>query len=248
MEFGLKQFVRAAVPIWLTERARRLAERLDPFVNLAYSQDGEDMILRRLFEDKACGFYVDVGAHHPFRFSNTCYFYRRGWSGINIDPNPEAIKAFQRDRPSDINVCVGVSDAAGELSFHFFNEPALNTFDAELAVERARLPGYRLLETRSVPVRRLEDLLTAHLPPDKQIDFLSIDVEGMDLSVLRSNDWSRFRPRFLLVEAHERTILAIERDPINRFAVAAGYRLVAKTLNTLIYEDGSCASMSSGPS
>ena len=49
--------------------------------------------------------------------------------------------------------------------------------------------------------------------------------------------WSRFRPRILLVEAHERTVSAIENDPINVFAVAAGYRLIAKTLNTLIYED-----------
>jgi hypothetical protein len=68
---------------------------------------------------------------------------------------------------------------------------------------------------------------------------MSIDVEGMDLAVLRSNDWSRFRPALLLVEAHERTVAAVENDPINLFAVSSGYRLIAKTLNTLIYEDGS---------
>lgn len=229
--------IRAVVPNWAAESVRRLAESLDPFVNLAYSQDGEDMVLRRLFERQASGFYVDIGAHHPFRFSNTCYFYRRGWRGLNIDPNPDAIKAFLRNRPSDINVCVGISDAPGDIAFHFFNEPALNTFDVELAAERIRIPGYCLLETRSVPVRRLDDVLTEFLPRDQKIDFLSIDVEGMDLSVLRSNDWSRFRPRLLLVEAHERTVLAIENDPINVFAVAAGYQLIAKTLNTLIFED-----------
>jgi len=230
--------VRKIIPQFTVIAIRSLLERLDPFVNLAYSQDGEDMILRRLFEGKARGFYVDVGAHHPYRFSNTCYFFRRGWAGINIDPNPDAIDAFRRDRPSDINVCVGVSDKAGELSFHFFNEPALNTFDADLAAERARLPDYRLVETRSVPVRRLDDLLNEYLPRDRKIDFLSIDVEGMDLAVLRSNDWSRFRPALLLVEAHERTVAAVENDPINLFAVGSGYRLIAKTLNTLIYEDG----------
>jgi FkbM family methyltransferase len=239
MKLALKKVGRAVMPAWVTEGARRLIERLDPFVNLAYSQDGEDMILRRLFEGQKSGFYVDVGAHHPYRFSNTCYFYRRGWRGINIDPNPDAITAFGRDRPSDINICVGISDTAGDLSFHFFSEPALNTFDANLAGERARLAGYRLLSTRSVPVRRLDDLLAEHLPRNGRIDFLSIDVEGMDLSVLRSNDWGRFRPCILLVEAHERTIAAIENDPINVFVVAAGYRLIAKTLNTLIYEDGS---------
>lgn len=242
MQLALKQIVRAAVPAWLIENVRRLAERLDPFVHLAYSQDGEDMILRRLFEGRKQGFYVDIGAHHPFRFSNTCYFHRLGWTGLSVDPNPDAMKAFVRERPSDINVCVGVSDIAGELAFHFFNEPALNTFDADLASERARIPGYRLLETRCIAVRRLDDLLTEYLPRNQTIDFLSIDVEGMDLSVLRSSDWNRFRPRVLLVEAHERTVQAIENDPINVFVAAAGYRLIAKTLNTLIYEDGSLAS------
>jgi FkbM family methyltransferase len=238
---GFRRLVRATVPTWLAESARRLAERLDPFVHLAYSQDGEDMILRRLFEGQKQGFYVDIGAHHPFRFSNTCYFHRRGWTGINIDPNPDAINAFVRNRPSDINVCVGVSDVEGDLAFHFFNEPALNTFDADLAAARARLPEYCLLETRNVPVRRLDDLLTEYLPRDQKIDFLSIDVEGMDLAVLRSGDWNRFRPGVMLVEARKRALRAIEQDPISAFAVAAGYQLVAKTLNTLIFEDASFA-------
>jgi FkbM family methyltransferase len=230
---------RKCIPRYAVGSVRFVLERLDPYVNLAYSQDGEDMILRRLFESQKSGFYVDVGAHHPYRFSNTCYFYRRGWSGINIDPNPEAIETFRRERPSDINVCVGVSEHAGNLSYYFFNEPALNTFDANLAAERGRLASYRLLGTRGVPVRRLDDLLGEYLLPDQKIDFMSVDVEGLDLSVLRSNDWSRFRPRMLLVEAHERTVLAVESDPINLFAVDASYRLIAKTLNTLIYEDGS---------
>lgn len=220
-----------------SEGTRKFLEVLDPHVNLAYSQDGEDMVLRRLFERRGSGFYVDVGAHHPFRFSNTCYFHRRGWVGINIDPNPDAIAAFYRERPSDINVCVGVSDVPGNLSFHFFNEPALNTFDTGLAAERATLPGYHLLETRTISVRRLDDVLAEYLPSGRKIDFLSIDVEGMDLAVLRSNDWQRFRPSLLLVEAHERAVSSIERDPIHVFAVAEGYQLIAKTLNTLIYED-----------
>src|ERR1700726_1466588 len=111
----IKRLARMAMPSWAIKGLLRGIEKLDPFVNLAYSQDGEDMILRRLFERQKSGFYVDVGAHHPYRFSNTCYFYRRGWRGINIDPNPEAIAAFRRDRPHDINVCVGVSEEAGEL-------------------------------------------------------------------------------------------------------------------------------------
>jgi FkbM family methyltransferase len=229
--------LRKYIPQAMVSAVRLLLEKLDPFVNLAYSQDGEDMILRRLFEGRRRGFYVDVGAHHPFRFSNTCYFHRRGWKGINIDPNPGAIEAFRCERPGDTNICVGVSDHAGKLAFHLFNEPALNTFDADLAEQRAGLPGYRLLETKSVPVRRLDDLLTEHLPRGQAIDFLSIDVEGLDLAVLRSSDWTRFRPHLLLVESRGRVMSTLANDPINDFVVAAGYQLIAKTINTLIYED-----------
>jgi FkbM family methyltransferase len=229
------------LPAWIQESLRRLLERLDPFVNLAYSQDGEDMVLRRLFERHGPGFYVDVGAHHPYRFSNTCYFHRRGWTGINIDPNPDAIAAFRRARPRDVNLCVGVAEAPGELTFHAFNEPALNTFDAGLAEAREKIPGYRKLGAQAVTVRRLDDLLAEHLPAGRSIDFLSVDVEGMDLAVLRSNDWRRFRPALLLVEAHERTVEAVQQDPIHRFVAATGYRMIAKTLNTLIYEDGESA-------
>jgi FkbM family methyltransferase len=247
MNFNLKKLARAAIPDGLVARSRRLIEKLDPFVHLSYSQDGEDMILRRLFEGQRSGFYVDVGAHHPFRFSNTCYFHRKGWTGINVDPNPDAIAAFERARPFDINVCVGIAAVPGELNYHIFNEPALNTFDANLAAERALLPDYRLIEKRGVPVRRLDDLLVEYLPSGRRIDFLSIDVEGLDLAVLRSGNWKRFRPRVLLVEARERSAAALAGDPIHAFAQAVDYQLVGKTLNTLIYEDGLSMSDSRPP-
>jgi FkbM family methyltransferase len=227
---------------------RRLVEKLDPFARLSYSHEGEDMVLRRIFQAQTSGLYVDVGAHHPFRFSNTCYFHRLGWRGINIDPNPTSIEAFRRVRPLDVNLCVGVSDVPGDLRYYVFNEPALNSFDPVLAAERALLRDYLLLETRDIPVRRLDDLLAEHLRPGQKIDFMSVDVEGLDLQVLKSNDWQRFRPRIMLAEARAANIVRLEADPVNAFATSIGYRLIAKTLNTLIYEDGSSASSSSATS
>lgn len=228
---GIREYIPSVIPRYVG----RALEKFDPFVRLSYSQDGEDMILRRMFEGLKSGFYVDVGAHHPFRFSNTCYFHRLGWRGINIDPNPDGIAAFRKARPLDTNICVGVSDVAGHLRYHAFNEPALNTFDADLAAERARIADYRLVETRDIPVRRLDELLSEHLPKDQTIDFLSIDVEGLDFQVLKSNDWDRFRPLALLVEDRAADIGQLAADPIHAFVTSAGYRLAAKTVNTLIY-------------
>jgi FkbM family methyltransferase len=229
-------FRRRFVPRWLTETARHLTEALDPFVALAYAQDGEDMVLRRLVGQQAEGFYVDVGAHHPLRFSNTCYFHRKGWRGVNIDADPDAIAAFRRARPRDVNLCVGVSDAPGSMIFHRFSEPALNTFDPELAAERMRMQAYRLVERIEAPVRRLDDILAEHVPPGQVIDVLSIDVEGRDTQVLASNDWVRFRPRFLLVEALRVRFDELPKQDSYRLAASAGYSLVAKTVNTLIFQ------------
>jgi FkbM family methyltransferase len=208
---------------------------LDPYAVSAYSQEGEDIILSRLFEEQPCGFYVDVGAYHPQRFSNTYLFYKRGWKGINIDPNVDSIAAFRRFRQRDINLAIGISNEVGELHYHRFNEPALNTFDEVLASERSRIPGYHLLSTITVPVTRLDVVLQEHLPRNERIDFLSVDTEGYDLKVLRSNDWSRFHPRCVLVEISESSLHNLSLNPIHTYLAGAGYDVFAKTVNTLIY-------------
>ena len=202
--------------------------------SLCYSQEGEDLVLDRMLEQKAEGFYVDVGAHHPARFSNTYLFYRRGWRGINIDAMPGSMRKFERVRPRDINIECGVADRAGKLTYHRFNEPALNTFD----VAEARLknkPPYQLLDTVEVSVERLDFLLERHLPAGQGIDFLSVDVEGYDLKVVKSNDWTRFRPAYVLVESLDSSLASVDKSPINIFLAGQGYVLYAKTVNTLFY-------------
>jgi FkbM family methyltransferase len=201
----------------------------------SYSQEGEDMILGRIFEGQPRGFYVDVGAHHPRRYSNTNLFYRRGWRGINIEPNPDAMRAFRSIRSRDINLQVGVSDRAGSLKYYLFDEPALNTFDEDMAASRLANTPYKVLGTIEVPVERLDALLARHLPAGEQIDFLSVDVEGLDLMVLRSNDWTRFRPRCVLVEALNSSLVEAQGSDIHALLADNGYELFAKTFNTLVF-------------
>ena len=202
----------------------------------AFSQEGEDMILARVFDSQKEGFYVDVGAHHPIRFSNTYYFYLRGWRGINIDAAPGSMTAFRNLRPDDINVEIAVGENPGSLDFFIFNEPALNTFDAALAKKREGIEPYRIVETRKVEVRTLAQVLDQYLPSQKSIDFLSVDAEGFDLSVLRSNDWKRFLPKYVLAEDFSgESVEAALQSPIAIFLRSAGYVLFAKTAQTLIF-------------
>ena len=194
------------------------------------------MVLARLFEARKTGFYVDVGAHHPTRFSNTQRFYELGWRGINIEPNPDALALFQRQRSRDTNVCCGVAGSDGRMEYIMFNEPALNSFDRSLSESR-QSSKYRIVGTKEVPVRRLSAILEECLPPETPITFMSIDVEGYDLDVLKSNDWTRFRPECLLVESVGFDLGSAAESPINAFLLKNGYKLFAKTVHTLFYLD-----------
>lgn len=202
--------------------------------NLCYGQDGEDLILNRLLDGQANGFYVDVGAHHPVRFSNTYLFYKRGWRGINIDAMPGSMKKFDKVRPRDINIERGVAGEVGRLTYHRFNEPALNTFDSAEAAHKNK-PPYYLIDTVEVAVERLDELLARHLPSGQQIDFLSVDVEGKDEEVLRSNDWIRYRPRFILVETLRTDMLSLDKCPVVEFLSGIGYTPVSKAYNTSFF-------------
>jgi FkbM family methyltransferase len=203
------------------------------FKQTSYSQEGEDLILRRVFEPQRGGFYVDVGAHHPQRFSNTCLFYALRWSGINIDATPGSMRLFKRLRPRDINLELAVGEAGPPKNFFVFNERAINTFDPEHA-QRCVARGYKIVAQIPIPTRALGDILHQHMPPGRRIDFLSVDVEGLDLEVLRSNDWVRFKPTYILVELRE-DIETIASHPVAVFLHGHGYRIFAKTANTTFF-------------
>ncbi|WHZ20893.1 MAG: hypothetical protein OJF47_000005 [Nitrospira sp.] len=208
-----------------------------PEVRWSYSQEGEDLILNRLFETQREGFYVDVGAHHPTRFSNTCLFSLRGWRGINIEPNPDAMRLFHKLRPRDVNLAIGIAECVGHLRYFEFNEPALNTFDEHVARQRETRDGYRLRATTVVPVQPLRQVFEQHLPKGQAIDFLSVDAEGFDLNVIRSNDWNTFRPSCLLVETLQSSLSSLATNTTHQYVSGLGYDLFAKTVNTFIYLD-----------
>ena len=130
----LKQIVKIILPKNVIDKLNIIKNNyFDGFSLKSYSQEGEDMILRRLFEKQKTGFYVDVGAHHPKRFSNTFFFYKKGWSGINIDAMPNSMRLFNEIRPRDTNLEIPISDKKQKLKYYMFNEPALNGFSKELA-------------------------------------------------------------------------------------------------------------------
>jgi FkbM family methyltransferase len=203
----------------------------------SYSQDGEDMILKAIYEQKKGykGFFVDVGAHHPVRYSNTNYFYKRGWKGINIEPTPSAIGAFNTFRKRDVNLNIGIGPEKTKLKFYCFNEPALNSFSEEVSKRiDAESDKYKITKELDIDVLPLGDVLDQHLPANTTIDFLSIDVEGLDYQVLLSNNWNKYKPSVILVEENV-NVDDLNNSPIYKFLKDKGYTFFAKTLRTCVY-------------
>jgi FkbM family methyltransferase len=242
----MKSLIKPLIP----RRVRELLRGPNDYHQISYAQEGEDLILATLFdlrESKRLGFYVDIGAHHPQRFSNTFLFYKNGWRGINIDAMPGSMLAFQRERPRDINIESAVGEDDETLTFYEFNEPTLNGFC------RDRVPmgyhGWRILRERQLITTTLARLLEQHLPPDELIDFMSVDVEGLDLQVLRSNNWAKFRPAVVLVENDEGIQVNRTGDSsITTYMIEQGYKFCCKTLLTTFFvEQGRIESTPKGP-
>ena len=201
----------------------RLRAGKHPSFELSHSQFGEDMILRALLQPIERGVYVDVGSHHPVYYSNTHYFYQRGWRGLNVDANPGTKRLFDVLRPRDANVeaCVGLSD--GEtVEFFEFDRPALNTTDPEMARHAREQGGAQLLSQRRMTTVTLRSLVARYLS-GVRVDLLNIDIEGLDEKVLLTNDWATLRPRVLVFERHGLDPLAIAQDPLMQRLFSQGY-------------------------
>jgi len=209
-----------------------------PYARLSFAQEAEDLIFADWFATRipGPGFYVDIGAYHPQRFSNTYIFYLMGWRGINVDATPGSMGRFHQRRPGDINLEYAVSDNAENLTHFIFEDGALNTVDPKRVRYLEAATSYRPVETRIVTTIRLDELLERHLPRGQGIDFLTVDVEDMDERVLRSNDWIRFRPAAVIAEDRV-SIRDIRSSMIDQFLGGEGYRPIAKLPRSALYVD-----------
>ncbi len=164
---------------------------------ISYAQNMEDVLLARVFDGQETGFYIDVGAWDPEKDSVTKHFYNKGWHGVNIEPAREYYDVLSLDRKRDINLHVALGKTPGERPFYEFSREGISTLDKELADSFAG-KGYRCEKSR-IEVKTLAAVCEEYA--SEIIDFLKIDVEGLEEEVIRGADWTRFRPRVLVIEA-----------------------------------------------
>ncbi|MDD5570126.1 MAG: FkbM family methyltransferase [Bacteroidales bacterium] len=188
----------------------------NPWSKTSYSQTGEDLIIDALMNNKKNGFYVDVGCNHPVDISNTFYFYLKGWKGINIDVNERMIMLFKKIRRYDVSVCAAVSDEEKEMDLYKFDRNAVSTFDENTAEEWKK--KWNLLKIEKYRTTTLNKILEMYMPStNEKIDFLSIDVEGMDYNVLKSVDLNKYKPKLIIIETHNFNITKFADNEITKY-------------------------------
>jgi FkbM family methyltransferase len=164
---------------------------------ISYAQNLEDVVLDRALHS-GTGFYVDVGAASPSTASVTRHFYDLGWSGINIEPQPDYVAELRLARPRDWTIEAVAGAFPGQLSFHVVeSDRDLSTFDPRRVKEM--IAGGVRTDERLVDVVTLNDVLARANPVT--IDFLKIDAEGTEREVLLGIDLRVWRPRVILIEA-----------------------------------------------
>nr|WP_256474459.1 FkbM family methyltransferase [Mucilaginibacter aurantiaciroseus] len=169
---------------------------------------------------------------HPKRFSNTYALYILGWRGINIDAMPGSMIEFKKIRPLDINLEIPVSIKSQTLPFYIMNEPALNTFLKELAIERDQEDAYNIEKVVDIKTQPLYSILDKYLPHDTHIDFFTIDAEGFDFEILQSNNWDKYKPDVILVE-NDLNFQDFINSDLYKFMQNLGYEFFAKTVLTI---------------
>lgn len=150
------------------------------------------------------------------------------------------MELFQQERPNDVNLNVGISDADGSMTYYSFQEPAYNTMDDDVAKERLKQQVSPLIEKISVPVVTLQHVLDRYLPDDPSIDIMDIDVEGFEMNVVRSFDWEKYRPKVFVMESYvgnSRDIRSVYDDEAVGYVLKQEYSVVAHAFNAVFLMD-----------
>lgn len=204
---------------------------------VSFSQYAEDLLIHHM-HPLHHGFYVDVGAYHPLKFSNTYKLYLRGWRGITIEPNPDAVATFQAIRQHDRHLTIGVAGERSELTYYKFRDAKENTFDPAWAAGK---PPGEAVEQVPIACLPLTEIFATYCS-DRHVDLLSIDCEGRDLEVVQSLDWQRYRPTVVIVEDVEQFDAGIWATQaacatIRSFMVAQDYALASQAVFSSFYVD-----------
>tara|TARA_B110000971_G_C19938882_1_gene467763 strand:+ start:451 stop:1167 length:717 start_codon:yes stop_codon:yes gene_type:complete len=198
-----------------------------------YSYGGIDSVVNNIFKNQKNGFYVDVGAQHPIKNNNTYLLHKKGWEGVNIDLDQKNINLFNVSRKKDCNICAAISSLEKDANLYYYHEGSpINTLSREIADRQKAI----IKETRAIRTKTLTSILENSKFKNKEIDFLSIDVEGVELEVLQGLNLNIYKPKIIVVELLDLDSkkLEIKNLNINNVINSEIYKYIEKNNYTMI--------------
>lgn len=220
----------------LAYRFRKFSDRPKNLKKVSYSQCGEDIIIKYLFDSIGIQkpSYLDIGAHTPKYLSNTYLFYVLGSTGVNIEPDIQKFNKICRVRKRDTNLNVAVADYTGEANYFIMSVPTLNTC-SQAEAENYLKEGYKIISRTTVKVESIQSILEKHCN-NCFPDLLTVDVEGWEEKILESIDFELSVPTVICVEtiSYSSSGKGIKNQRVINLLQEQGYLLYADTyINTI---------------
>jgi FkbM family methyltransferase len=214
-----------------------LIQKYNPAV-ISYSQAGEDSILNFLFRDVKISRpkYLDIGANLPDIGNNTYKFYLKGSQGVLVEADATLLPEIRKKRPKDIILNYGISDKNNEyLDFYIFDVNGLNTFNKDEAFLREKTGICKITKVVKVQMKSINEIIGKYF--DTFPDLLSLDIEGMDLQVLKSLDYNRYPIPVICVETcqYSENNIRPKNNHIFEYLGSKGYTVYADTYINSIF-------------
>lgn len=185
------------------------------FPNKHFAQFGEDILVSTIFRNIKKGFYVDIGAYHPFKGSLTYNLYKKGWQGVNIDLSKASIELFQIARPSDTNINCAISSENKE-TFYYENSP----INQQNSLTKQSDNQKKI----SINSYKLETILKKN--GFQKVDYINIDTEGNEIEILRSVDFEKVKPILITLEDNSFIIDSEQKVEKIKFMKENNYELI----------------------
>ena len=205
-----------------------------------FAEHGEDILIHRLLLWKDGGFYIDCGAYHARNMSLTARLRNFGWTGINIEIDPQAAYQLNIDLPGTLTICAAIGESNGTATFYKYADPVLNTIDPIQHAHLQRLQSSgelftNYLGSKEIQTRTIDQILNESSIPKNKVDFLNLDIEGVELIALKGFPWATQCPAVIACEIHRLDLSSCNNHPIVAYMVDLGYVLQSYVFHTAIF-------------
>ncbi len=199
----IKKFVKKITPKFLLNKIAKTYRKIEKKYSgkISYAQCGEDLIINFIFDQlgKKNISYLDLGANHPIWINNTYFFYKKGNTGVNVEPDGDLFKKIKRVRKKDICLNIGVGTKKEKMDFYLMSSSSLNTFSKKEAEALTLNNKQKIKKIVQIELLSVNQIISEYFV-NSFPNFISIDIEGLDYSILKSFDFTKYKPEVFCVE------------------------------------------------